>query len=418
MPRESNSSILKWFRSLAPELQTIIEWTLILFLTISLVILSRDWLRFLLLPLALVVFLRVADRVPVVGPLWRWLFGSRSLWDWLTLLFIPLALAVIGLQISEIFNAQRSDSEVEKTRFEAVERYLTSLTSREILPAANSSNKSGMDERPNASERPDEATKYGCGYSQPRGVTAASLTLALSSNLSNLRKSKPDKQIQKKIVLEYLYARSLVNRGKDTEVGQLSNANVLSLRYADMTSGNYYQARLAKSCLNSIMFADSSASEGSSSDFRFADLRGANLSGANLARANLRNANLQNAILNDWASLYRADLRGADLRGIKYDQNTKFDGAIFNTKTIEADHDRQAWWGTLLCGRRIRVIDTSRLCMDDKDYLNIPPTTFPDDFYQWNGIDPRSKLPVKKLLMTKIRSLMYKVPLVESNHLP
>jgi hypothetical protein len=62
--------------------------------------------------------------------------------------------------------------------------------------------------------------------------------------------------------------------------------------------------------------------------------------------------------------------------------------------------------------------------MDDKDYLDIPPTIFPDNFYQWNGIDPHAKLPVKKLLMSKIRSLTAKdnekdeVPLVESNHLP
>jgi len=418
MPEESNSSILKWFRSLAPELQRIIEWILIFFLSISLVLLSRDWLRFLLLPLGLVVFLRVADRIPMVGPLWRWLFGSRSLWDWLTLLFIPLALAVIGLQISEIFNAKRSDSEVEKTRFEAVERYLTSLTTSEILPLDNRTVKASMDQSHNATNSLDEATRYGCGYSQPRGVTAASLTLALSNNLSNLRTSKPDKQIQKKIVLEYLYNRSLINRGKDTDVMQKSNTNVLSLRYADMTSGNYYQARLAKSCLNSIMFADSSGSDGSSSDFRFADLKGANLSGANLARANLRKANMQNAVLNDYASLYRADLRGANLRGIVYDKFTKFDGAIFNTKTIEANHDRKGWWGTLLCGRRIRIIDTSRLCMDDKDYLDIPPTQFPDDFYQWSGVDPRTKMPVKKLLMPKIKSLIDKVPLVESNHLP
>lgn len=416
--RKRNVSILKWFRSLAPELQTVIEWSLILFVSISLVLLSRDWLRFLLLPLTLVVFLRVADRVPVVGPLWRWLFGARSLWDWLTLLFIPLALAVIGLQISEIFNAQRNNSEVDKTRFEAVERYLISLTNPEILPLDDSSIKASTDPRANISDRLDDATRYGCGYSKPRGVTAASLTLALSSNLSNLRKSKSDKQIQKKIILEYLYARSLINRGRDSVVGQDPNGNVLSLRHADMTSGNYYQARLSMSCLNSIMFADSSGSESSSSDFRFADLRGANLSGTNLARANLRNANLQNAVLNDFASLYRADLRGADLRGIIFDEYTNFDGAVFNTTMIEAGHDRQSWWGTLLCGRRIRIIDTSRLCMDDKDFMPIPPTRFPDNFYQWNGVDPRTKKPIRKLSLARVRSLSEKVQLVESNHLP
>jgi hypothetical protein len=248
--------LLKWFRALPPELQRILEWVLILFISMSLVLISREWLRFLLLPLALVLFLRVADRVPVIGPLWHWLFGSRNLWDWLTLLFIPLALAVIGLQISSIFNAQRSDSEVEKTRFEAAERYLIRLASPDILPEKNPSQ--ADIKTISKSVKPDDAVQYGCGYSQPRGGTASSLTLALANSLTHLRKNTPDKQIQKKIMLEYLYTRDLISRGD----------NVVSLRHADMTSGDFYQAKLARACLNSIMFADSAASVESASDFR------------------------------------------------------------------------------------------------------------------------------------------------------
>lgn len=397
--------LLKWFQSLPPVVQRILEWVVIFLLTISLVLMTREWLRFLLLPVTLVLFLRVADRVPLIGPLWRWLFGARSLWDWLTLLFIPLALAVVGLQISAIFNAQRSDSDVEKTRFEAVERYLKNLTSPDIIPPENPSR--DKEDRRNPDEKPDVAVNFGCGFSQPSGVTATSLTLALANSLTHLRKSVPDKQVQKRIILEYLYRRDLITKG----------GNVISLRHADMTRGDFYQARLKRSCLNSIMFADSATSPASSSDFRFAVLEGANLSGSNLARANLRKANLQDAILNDWASLYMADLRGANLRGIKYDENTNFDGAIYNTKTIKAGHDHKGWFGSLLCGRRIRIIDTSRICADPKDYADLPPTQFPDEFYLPGSIDPETKLP-NRLLTAKLQRLVYKKHLDERNDLP
>jgi uncharacterized protein YjbI with pentapeptide repeats len=401
-PRTS-PGVLRWFRTLPRQIQTILEWILILFFAIALVLITRDWLRLMLLPLALVLFLRVADRVPVIGPLWRWLFGSRSLWDWLTLLFIPMALAVIGMQVSSIFNAQRSDSDVEKTRFEAVERYLTKLASPEVIPPSNPSGHQ-VDES-NQASKPDDAVKYGCNFSQPRGVTATSLTLALANSLTHLKKSVPDKQIQKKIILEYLYTRNLIDRGK----------NVISLRHADMRSGDFYQARLDQSCLNSIMFADSASSPESSSDFRFAQLSKANLSGSNLARANLRKANLRGAILTDWATLYKADLRGADLRDIKYDKFTTFDGAIYNTKEIKADSDNRRLLGSVLCGKRIRILDTSQLCIDPTDYADILPTRFPDEFY----LDPKNN-PPKVLNRAKLKTLVYnsKTPLQERNELP
>lgn len=379
-----------------------VEWLLILSFSIFMVLFSREWLRFLILPLCLILFLRVADRIPVLGPIWRWLFGSRTLWEWLTLLFIPMALAVIGLQVSAIFNAQRSDGDVEKTRFEATERYLTHLASTDLLPNSNpakAESKYAVKEN-----QTDDAVKFGCGFSQPRGRTASSLTLALVNQLTHLRKSTADKQIQKKIILEYLNTRGLINRGD----------NVVSLRNADMRSGDFYQARLDNSCLNSIMFADSAGSEGSASDFRFADLENANLSGTNLARANLRNANLNGAILTGWASLYKADLRGADLRGIKYDKNTNFIGAIYNTKAIKPDHDREGWIGSLLCRRHIRFIDTSRICVDSKDYQTIPATQFPDEFYDIYAdrgfIEPNVMKPNKlskpsKLVKSKLENL-------------
>lgn len=393
----------KTFRSFPANVQRGLEWMLILVVTIILVFWSREWLRFLLIPLSLVLFLRVADRVPLIGPFWRWLFGDRSLWDWLTLLFIPLALAVIGLQVSSTFNAQRSDSDVEKTRFEAVERYLTNLASPQILPSNNPTQGNPDIRQPPAR---GEAFKYGCGFAQPRGVTATSLTRALASSLTHLRKSIDKPQIQKKIILDYLYTRGLITRGN----------NVIDLRYSDMTSGDYYQADLKNSCLNDIMFADSAASLSSASDFRFAHLEKANLAGANLAQANLRKANLEGAILTNSASLYRADLRGANLRGIIYDKaTTNFDGAIFNTKTIAADHDRKGWLGFLLCGQSLHIFDVSKLCIDPRDYANLPPTRFPDDFYD--------RLPDKdglngKLSKPKLDQVKYKISLVEMNDLP
>lgn len=186
----------------------------------------------------------------------------------------------------------------------------------------------------------------------------------------------------------------------------------------DFSRGNFYKARLANSCLNSIMFADSAASEESSSDFRFADLQGANLSGTNLARANLRGAQLQNAVLTGWASLYKADLRGANLRGIKFDEGTNFDGAIFNTQPIKAGHDRQGWWGALMCARRIRIIDTSAICMDAKDNRELLPTQFPDEFYPPGSLDSKTGRPTTKPLMKKLQHLKYGLPLVENNELP
>jgi uncharacterized protein YjbI with pentapeptide repeats len=376
---------------------------LIFLVTIALVVVTREWLRFLLIPVTLILFLRVADRVPLIGPLWRWLFGDRSLWDWLTLLFIPLALAVIGLQVSSLFNAQRSDSDVEKTRFEAVERYLTTLASTDILPPKNPPE--GNQEIKESSAKDNDALNHGCGFAQPRAVTATSMTRALASSLTHLRKSIDDKQIQKKIILDYIYTRGLINRGN----------NVIDLRHTDMTRGDFYQADLKNSCLNDIMFADSATSPSSASDFRFADLQQANLSGANLARANLRNAKLQGAVLTNWASLYRADLRGADLRGIEYNKYTNFDGAIYNAKLIEVDHDRKGWLGFILCGQRQPIFDVSRICHDPRDYENIPPTRFPDQFYAVVPDEDGKNGVLSKDMMAELK---YKVDLVERNDLP
>ena len=374
----------KRFRLLPLRMQITIEWLAIVICALILVLFTREWLRFALLPFLLVLFLRIADRVPIIGPVWRWLFGSRSLWDWLTLLFIPMALAVVGLQISAIFNAQRSDGEIEKTRFEATERYLTHLASDKVLPLSPELLSSQAQNTTTAgASKVDNEGKMRCGPSQPEGVTASSLTLALANSLTHLRTSSPgDKQVQKKIILEYLNNRKLIR----------NSGNVISLENADMSSGDFYSANLNDACLRNIMFADSIPSPDSASDFRFANLSGSDLSGSNLGRANLRNAKLIGSKLTGWTSLYKADLRGADLTSAKLDQTTIMTGAIYNTQTIPSDQDRKRLLGILLCGRKMRIIDTSGICIDAKDYKDLEPTRFPDEFYVQNPVTKKKEL--------------------------
>ena len=396
----------KRFRLLPPRIQIAIEWLVILIFSLVLVLFTREWLRFALLPFLLVLFLRIADRVPIIGPAWRWLFGSRSLWDWLTLLFIPMALAVVGLQISAIFNAQRSDGEIEKTRFEATERYLTHLASDTVLPlrpdvSSQGETKTTADSSGTAANQ----GKRGCGPSRPEGVTASSLTLALANSLTHLRKSSQgDKQVQKKIILEYLNNRKLIRNG----------SNVISLEHADMSSGDFYYANLTNACLNNIMFADSIPSPDSASDFRFANLSDSDLSGSNLGRANLRNAKLIGSDLTRSTSLFEADLRGADLTSAKLDKTTSMSRAIYNTETIPLDQDKTRLLGFLLCGLRMRIIDTSRICIDPKDYAELKPTRFPAEFYVENPVTKK-----KEVSKERMKALVYlEKPMQKRNVLP
>jgi len=48
------------FQTLPPNVQRLVEWLLIFLVTIALVVVTREWLRFLLIPVTLILFLRVA----------------------------------------------------------------------------------------------------------------------------------------------------------------------------------------------------------------------------------------------------------------------------------------------------------------------------------------------------------------------
>ena len=77
--------------------------------------------------------------------------------------------------------------------------------------------------------------------------------------------------------------------------------------------------------------------------FNFVDLAGAklngcnfyksNMMGADLAGADLRNAKLVGVDLRG-ANLAYADLRGADLTGVQFNRETRWQGAIFDERTV------------------------------------------------------------------------------------
>ena len=382
-----------------------LKWILLLLVGIGVALFVSRW-AFIFWPLfCFLIFLRVAQDLPYVGPACRSMFGEKTLWDWLSLLIVPGVLTTIGFQFSSLNSAADRINAQRTMRSERYSKYLELNRDYVISDDLAGPGKETQIQTPDAKSR-----RLGCILSaqSPKAILVQNLTDATLSQISLLA-TKEDRYLDEKgMTLRFLYKLGLLNKERA----------IINPEGFDFSRGNFYQASLANSCLNSVMFADSAASKESSSDFRDADLEGANLSGANLARANFRGASLQNAVLDGWASLYKADLRGANLRGIKYDKNTMFDGAIFNTQTIKGGHDRQGWWGALLCGLRIRIIDTSAICMDAKDFRDLPPTRFPDEFYLPGRLDSKTGFRTTKPLMKELQRLNYRLPLVENNDLP
>lgn len=382
-----------------------LKWILLLPVGIGVALFVSRW-AFIFWPLfCFLVFLRVAQDLPYVGPAWRSMFGEKTLWDWLSLLIVPGVLTTIGFQFSSLNSAADRINAQRTMRSERYSKYLELIRDYVI-----SDDLARLGKETQLQIQDTKSRRLGCILSaqSPKAILVQNLTDATLSQISLLA-TKEDRYLDEKgMTLRFLYKLGLLYKERA----------IINPEGFDFSRGNFYQARLANSCLNSVMFADSAASKESSSDFRDANLEGANLSGANLARANFRGASLQNAVLVGWASLYKADLRGANLRGIKYDETTMFDGAIFNTQTIKAGRDRQGWWGALLCGFRIRMMGTSAICMDAKDYKDLPPTRFPDEFYPPGSLDSKTGFRTTRPLMKELRRLNYRLPLVENNDLP
>lgn len=365
------------FGTKARSVRTISRWSLLFFLSLGVVYLFKGWPFIFIAVVGVLVLLRTIDKIPYICPKWTWLFGPRSLWEWLDLLFVPLVLAAIGLQLSSFFTRRQSDNNVQQIRFEATERYLKMFTQSDVLAKlkrrAQDSNTDSL-RYPAAAEWAREPCSV---ISSDQGVLLSNFTRATLSQLSALNPSANTPQPQKKIILEYLH-----------RVGAIThNSHSISTKFFDMRSSDLYQARLPRACLDSVMFADSVATAPSRSDLRFADLSGADLRGANLARANLRYANLRGARLDGWASLAKADLRGADLRDTIVTNETITDGAIYNTKPIDILQVHKNWLSKFICFDAEAILHSERWCPDPKDYMIIPPTRFPERFYVNGKLD-------------------------------
>jgi uncharacterized protein YjbI with pentapeptide repeats len=344
-----------------------IEWFFLVFFTVLLVVLGQNWLRFILVPLILVLFLRVADRIPFLGSKWKWLFGERTLWDWLTLLFVPVALTMLGIYFSALFTASQGDINIEKLRQEVTNDYFKVLQDGAIINKIKKSDLSQL----KVFAKNDNRESQHCG-NNINSSWLRNQTLLVLDQLTNLKTAKVTKNKNKKHIIEFLHSSELI--GKD-------NKNYLSLRHADMTGSNLVQAHLENSCLESINFADPYSSSQSSSDLRHANLQESDLRGANLAKANLRNANLSNTDLGGWASLYKADLRGANLAGAIIN-DTVLTSAMYNTKPIDVDNHINNSISNFVCHKLNFIVNTSGLCIDSVDYITLFPTVFPKDYYK------------------------------------
>lgn len=353
--------------------RTIGRWILLFSFSLGAVYLFKGWPLIFVAVIAVLVLLRTIDGLPYIGSKWKWLFGEKTLWEWLQLVFVPLVLAAVGLQLSSYFTRRQSDNNIQQIRFEATERYLKMFTESDIL--------SGVRRRPidatadpagNAYLTGAEWTQEPCSViPSEKGVLLSNFSRATLNQLSALSPSSGTPQPQKKIILEYLHSIGVITH----------DTHSINTKFFDMRSADLYQARLPRACLDSVNFADSAGSQRSRSDLRFADLRGADLRGANLAKANLRYARLMGARLDGWASLAKADLRGADLTNAIVTQETITDGAIYNTKTIDVHGVHRHWLSKFICFDAEAVLHTERWCPDPKDYKSIPPTKFPARFY-------------------------------------
>lgn len=381
----------------SPFRKAYLKWIFLLPAGIGVALFVSRW-DFIFWPLfCFLVFLRVAPGLPCVGPIWRSMFGEKTLWDWLSLLIVPAALATLGFQFSLMnSNRDRTDS-VIADRAELFQKYIERIQAYAISGALTSQ------------ERPKTLHAGDCAISAqtPTALIVQNITQSTLMQLQLLETETRNLHNEKGMILRFLYSVGSITRG----------GNKIDLSSADFSSSNLRHANLEGACLNNLMFNDVESAPGSASDLRYARLDGADLSGTNLARANLRMASLRNAVLTEWASLYKADLRGADLRGIRYESSTNFGGAIYNTKEIKIDSIKQGWLGSLVCGKRIRFIDTSRTCLDPHEYKSIQPTRFPDDFYLPKGTDPKGGLS-NSLSRAALQRLTYLSPLVERNSLP
>lgn len=364
------------FATRARSLRTITRWMLLFFLSLSAVYLFKGWPLILIAIVGSLVLLRTIDRFPYIGPKWKWLFGDRHLWEWLELLFVPLVLAAVGLQLSSYFTRRQSDYNIHQLRFESTERYLKMFTESDVLAKLKTIPVSEAQ-----TYQPVNWDANPCSVrSSPQGALLSNFTRATLSQLSALRPSSSTPQPQKKIILEYLHRVGAITHG----------AHSINTKFFDMESSDLYQARLSKACLDSVMFADSAASVRSHSDLRFADLSMADLRGANLAKANLRYANLRGARLDGWASLAGADLRGADLRDTIVTPETITRKAIYNTKKIPVHDVHRNWLFKRICYELAETLHSERWCPDPKDYQVICPTKFPQEFYVDRNVEYES----------------------------
>jgi hypothetical protein len=328
---------------------------------VSVVIFVSRW-AFVFWPLlCLLIFLRVAQDLPYFGPVWRSMFGEKTLWDWLSLLIVPAVLATLGFQFSLMNSDRDRANSVKSSRAELFQKYIDKIQAYAISGDLTS---------------PKQAKLFPSGdcviaAQSPTGLIVQNITDSTLAQLQLMETKQRSLHNEKAMILKFLYNIGSITRGE----------NKISLENFDFSTANFFGARLKGACLNNIWFNDISASVGSASDFRRADLSGADLSGSNLARANLRGASLRNSILTGWASLKMADSRGADLRGIRYDKTTNFSGAIYNTKIIEIGTNHRWWPVSVLCSKMIQLLGDSGICIVPKDIIDLPPTRFPDEFY-------------------------------------
>jgi uncharacterized protein YjbI with pentapeptide repeats len=210
------------------------------------------------------------------------LIGYRygiTLWDWIKLLIVPAVIAGGGLW----FNRQQRERELEiareqrerdveiaerRTQDEALQAYLDQMS--DMLT-------------PNK----DRPSLYRARPGDSLSSVARARTLTVLSRLDGHRKAR---------VVQFLYEAGLIAKDRP----------VLTLRGANLSEADQYQANLSEADLSGTILSLASLFE--------ADLSSADLTGAILRMVNLREAKLCGAHLID-ADLIGADLIGADLGG-------------------------------------------------------------------------------------------------------
>ena len=174
------------------------------------------------------------------------MFGEKTLWDWLSLLIVPGVLTTIGFQFSSLNSAADRINAQRTMRSERYSKYLELIRDYVI-----SDDLAGPGKETQLQTSDAKGRRLGCILSaqSPKAILVQNLTDATLSQISLLA-TKEDRYLDEKgMTLRFLYKLGLLSKERA----------IINPEGFDFSRGNFYEARLANSCLNSVMFADSAA---------------------------------------------------------------------------------------------------------------------------------------------------------------